>query len=161
MALIISPHATEGQVFLQLLSLSDVTDSVCKRTTRTTQKNWRRLHHRLPSCLSPWNNRRGRLVGTTAKSSGLDGKNYWTNSLVGMRREGELKILRVTQLIFCIKWCNKMKRDAKKLWLVSYTHGGVWIPVYWWNHWGRVLYKENSKCQFRTAVVQNLPLHLG
>ena len=33
------------------------------------------------------------VVGTTGKRSGLDGKKLWANSLVGMRREEELKIL--------------------------------------------------------------------
>ena len=36
------------------------------------------------------------------------------NSLVGMRREGEVKILRAAQLPLCKKQCNQRKRGGKE-----------------------------------------------
>ena len=47
------------------------------------------------------------------KGSGLDSKNYWENSLVGMRREGEFKISRVSELPLCEKWCNQREKEGE------------------------------------------------
>ena len=36
-------------------------------------------------------------VGIVCKGSALEATNYWANSLMGMRKEGELKIMRAAQ----------------------------------------------------------------
>ena len=99
--------------FSYLLLLSGVLNGICNKHNPNYSKDLEASESEASIIFVTMKSDLWPDVGRGDKGSALSVKNYSANSLVGIRRDGELNILRGAKLQFCEAWCNQRKKRRR------------------------------------------------